>query len=849
MARRGARSLEVARRVAAALFWVALGTLSILALVPTALPHVLPWLAQRHGVDLAVGRASYTLPGPDLRLEGLRVSGPEGPLELRDLRVGVDFGALRRGDLRLSRVSLEGGRLTLERTAAGTRLRLTDTLTLPLTPVDELEVADLTIAYAPAALPPVRLGSGRLVRLASTGADQGWELEAEGTLGDGSFNLSAELRQGADALEAQGQVAFRRIDLTALRALTDPALPGLGQGSAGGDLQGRVAGERGGPWVVEAEGRLEVDGLDLRATGREASDVRGRWEGRGILELPAGAPAGVRVSGRLDLDRATLAWTPSGGVLAVRGARLEGQASGPDEAGAWALDGDAQAASVEVRDGPWAGLGLTDVSLWGLWHGGGGELSVGQLWAAQGELRPVGERVGQPLPADASVRLQALDVRGISWGDEGLTLDRLGTGPVSIGWTDGPDPARIEALAVTEIVVSPALSRAGTVELTGLSLPGPGGEAGLEAARLTTLGLQAARGEPPRLGEVRGNGVRLRLARGMDGRWRLPALPQGPEVAFTLDSALVGNGSELIITDRAVDPPIRVALDGVEARLSAWDPTHPGHFSVRAAHAGGGSLELAGELGRWPKASSGPVQARFSAVPLTLFAGYARTWLGTEPVAGRVDGQLDLRAPGGEAQGRLTLVLSAVELAAPDLASGRADPMLRALRLIAGPHGRSELVVTLEPGTALGAEVAGAVQAAATRACRGLGLDGTAVAHLLRAGSVALPSVHPRGDPPVLPAEETARLDRLAAGLRQCPALGVRLCPGEAQVLPGGEDSGAQGLGAEDARGPTGREALEAVRRQLLAGDGIGAARIATCAGYRADALAGPIELGLEFLP
>jgi hypothetical protein len=830
-------------RLASALVWTALALVSVLALVPAALPHVLPWLAQRYGVEVAIGRASYVLPGPDLRMESVRVGGADGPLELRDLRVGLDLAALGQGWVRLARLTLEGGRLVLEPGPQGPRLRLGPELTVTPAAIEDLELAELTVRYAEGDLPPLRLGSARLRRAPPGDAGPRWDLRAEGVIGAGTFQVGGELRETGDGLEGEGQVSLRRVDLAGLRPLAGPALAAVQAGSAGGELTGRVTRGPDGLWTVEAEGRLEVDDLALVGAALEVAGARGRWEGRGAVALSAGAASVTGSSGRLDLDRARLRLRAPGGqaALLVRGLRLEGQASGPQAAGSWSLDGDGQAGEVAVQDGPWAGLTLTDVSLWGLWQRDGGELSVGQLRVARAERAPGGGVPPGAAGPGASGRVEALAAEGLSWGEEGLTVDRLATGPGALVWDPEVGAIALAGLAATEVVATPAWSRVGGLDLTGLSVPGPGAERRLEVARLTALGLHASGGEPVRLGELRVSGARLALARDPDGGWHLPAPLGRGEAGFTLDSVIVGQDSQVRFADLAADPAVRVALDGLEARLSAWDRDHPGRFSVRATAGDGGSLELSGELGRWPSLAPGPLQARFFGVPLAVFGGYAADWLGADPVAGRLDGELELRTGAGPVQGRLRLGLTDAQLTPRASAAERAGPLLRALRLLEDGRGRSELVLALGALAPLGEQVPGALRAAAARTGVGLGLGEPELGRLLADGAVPLRALHPAGDPPSLPPAETAFVEALTVALRHRPGLLVRLCPAPAGAAPPAESPES---------GPGAAVPLGAVQALLVAAGGLDRERVLTCPGHGPDSVVGgAVDLGLSVRP
>ncbi|MCU0937325.1 MAG: DUF748 domain-containing protein [Gammaproteobacteria bacterium] len=264
MRRRRRRSLEIGRRVVGGLFWTVLLLLSAVLALPALLPYGLPWLAARHGIEVALERASYALPGPELRLQDVRVGAAPAGVEARDVRLGVDLRALLEGELRLSTLALEGARLALVPVAegepagptglAGYRPVLPPGVALP--PPQSIEARDLRLVFPDGRLPEVRLESLRLL----PGAAGQQDLEASGALAGGQFRVSGSLAP-ADPGGGELRVSLERLDLESLAAVLAEVLPGPLRGGLDGELSVRWAGA-GDPWTLE--GALDAVGLAPR---------------------------------------------------------------------------------------------------------------------------------------------------------------------------------------------------------------------------------------------------------------------------------------------------------------------------------------------------------------------------------------------------------------------------------------------------------------------------------------------------------------------------------------------------------------------------------------------------------
>jgi hypothetical protein len=822
----------VGRRLVSGVLWSALLVVSLLAALPSLLPYLLPRLAAGYGVELSLGRASYALPGPDLRLQQLRIGAEPRPLRLRDLRLGLDLRALIRGDLRLARASLEGGDVEVEARPDGAGYRLAVAPDLPIPPVDDLTVTGVTVRLAGRADAAVLFDTLRLGPPGGAAPAPGRAVEAEGQVAGAAFGTRGVLTLGPDGFEAEGDLSLRRLDLKLIGPLAGESRAGIEGGRLEAELSGRLALDAEGAWRLVAEGSVDAVGLGLRAAGLRLEAADGRWEGRGTVEGGAGRGMTLQVGGRLELDRGRLSIEEATAVqaLEVEGLTLDGQARGPEPGAGWALDGDGSLSRIEVRSGGWAGLAASGLSVWGLWRGSGGDLSLGQARIDRVALPPAltGHMPGVALTA------RDVEVLGLSAGADGLTVDRLVTGSVLAG--DGGD-ARSPSLAraeASEVVVTPALTRVGTLELVTLALPGARNGVGLGVGRLVLLGLRAAPGEALHLGEVRLTDARLGVTRDPEGGWQGPAVPGAGRVQVTLDALLVNPPGRVVLTDARADPPARVTLSAPEGRLSAWDRGHPGRFSVRGDTEGGGTFQVSGQLGAWPDPVPRALRVRFTGLPLTGLAGYLREGLGVLPAGGELDGLVEVQSDGGQWQGRATLAVQGLVLAGSPV-DGWSSPGLRALRLLADERGRSGF--TLVPGEGLDpvGRLPVTLAEAAAAAYRPIGLSEGEVRQLLAEGHVTLSVVRGAAGAGGLQASGSALLESLAAGLRSHPAVTVSLCPAPA---------------SGDAGDPAEGEAVLAAARSVLVGvGGLPPERVSRCPERPGPPGPPAVEVGLELTP
>ena len=143
------------------------------------------------------------------------------------------------------------------------------------------------------------------------------------------------------------------------------------------------------------ESTLDFVQVAADLAGSRVADATGRWEGKVRLARGDGGVTGVRVVGRLSLDRGAL--STSAGTFEAEGLLFDGRTGwemSAGEPGEWTLDGDGEVEHAAVREGPWAGVRARQTAFWGLWRGPGRELSVGQLRAARVDLPTVrGEAV------------------------------------------------------------------------------------------------------------------------------------------------------------------------------------------------------------------------------------------------------------------------------------------------------------------------------------------------------------------------------------------------------------------------------------------------------------------------
>ena len=481
MRRRRRRSLEVGRRVLGALFWTTVAVLSLVLALPALIPHVVPWVAARYGFDVAIERASYALPGPELRLQGLRVGAAGEALQARDVRVALDARALLAARLELPALAVEGARFTLvpvpqeQRSGSwqlfGLRPVLPAGLALPVPAA--LELRDVGLTFPDSAVPDLDLdflslapapAGNRL--LEATARTAGGEVRVEGSL------------TGPGAAGGELRLRLERVDLEALAGLLSPVLPGAREGRVGGDLKAGWSSAR---EPVTLEGALDFVQVAADLAGSRVADATGRWEGTVRLARGGAGVTGARVVGRLSLDRGAL--STSAGSFEAEGLLFEGRTGwemSAGELGEWTLDGDGEVEHAAVREGPWAGARARQAAFWGLWRGPGREPSLGQLRAARVDL-----------PA---ARGEAVRVQGLSFGEEGISLVELTAGPVAVPGPDDARPATAQSVEATEVVFTPSWSRAGMVMVTGLVAPGAQPDGGLEPS-----GADLAIGPPSRL--------------------------------------------------------------------------------------------------------------------------------------------------------------------------------------------------------------------------------------------------------------------------------------------------------------------------------------------------------------
>ncbi|MBP7712512.1 MAG: DUF748 domain-containing protein [Gammaproteobacteria bacterium] len=770
MRRRRRRSLEVGRRVLGALFWTTVAVLSLVLALPALIPHVVPWVAARYGFDVAIERASYALPGPELRLQGLRVGAAGQALQARDVRVALDARALLAARLELSALAVEGARFTLvpvpqeQRSGSwqlfGLRPVLPAGLALPVPAA--LELRDVGLTFPDSAVPDLDLdflslapapAGNRL--LEATARTAGGEVRVEGSL------------TGPGAAGGELRLRLERVDLEALAGLLSPVLPGAREGRVGGDLKAGWSSAR---EPVTLEGALDFVQVAADLAGSRVADATGRWEGTVRLARGGAGVTGARVVGRLSLDRGAL--STSAGSFEAEGLLFEGRTGwemSAGELGEWTLDGDGEVEHAAVREGPWAGARARQAAFWGLWRGPGREPSLGQLRAARVDL-----------PA---ARGEAVRVQGLSLGEEGISLGELTAGPVTVPGPDDARPATAQSVEATEVVFTPSWSRAGMVMVTGLVAPGPQPDGGLELAGAVLQGVRVGGGEGTHLAEVQLRGLALAGVRDEGGRWRWPALPLAAGEAPTVDGVLVAPGARVSWTDLTTDPPVRIALTDVEGRLGARDRTRPGRFSARASLAEA-RTEVSGELGTAGGGAAASLRATLSGVPLAVLSPYLREALGWDLSAGSVSAEVDARASSAGWGGRVRLGLSGAEVV-PARGSGAGTRWLaRGLLLLADGQGRAAADLTFGGGARLERALSDALAASVESAYRAAGLSRAQAVQLLREGAVPLARVEldAGGEPEGAGA---ARLESLAALLRAHPGAHLEVCgPGpEAEVV------------------------------------------------------------------
>lgn len=839
MRRRRRRSLEIGRRVLGGLFWAVLLLISAVLALPALIPYGLPWLAARQGVEVRVERASYALPGPELRLQGLRLGAPPRGVEARDVRLGIDGRALLEGDLRLSTLALEGARLTLEPVGdaggagpvrlAGYRPVLPPGLALP--PAEAIEARDVRLAFADGRLPEVYLEALRVV----PGAGGQRDLEASGALAGGQLRAEGALAP-PDLAGGELRVRLERLDLGSLGSLLAAALPGLGQGRVDGELVVRwsTADE-----PTSLEGRLEAVDLAADLGGVRVADASGRWEGTVRLERAGANRTGARLTGRLAADRGAVSLPL--GTLELEGLVFDGQTGWSVVRGQpvdWTLDGDGELTHAAVRDGPWAGTTWSQTAFWGLWRGPRQELSMGQLRAARVDLPPPrGTAPAGPVRPWA-VRAEGLQVRGLSLGDDGVSLDEIGAGPVTIRGSSASAPITAASLQGNEVVLAPGWARAGSVVVGGLAAPASRPDVGLEVAEAVLQAVRAGGGEGTHLGEVRLRGLALSVARDVNGDWRVPELPWPSGEPPTLDAVLVAPGARVDFTDLTTDPVARVALTDVEGRLSARDRHHPGRFASRASLAGA-RLELSGQLGAPGEPAPAAVRSTLSAAPLPTFTPYLRELLGWDFAGGTVTAEVDARATAAGWSGRARLALSRPQVV-PARGTGEGSAWLaRGLGLLVDGEGRAGLDLALGSDVPLSRSLPEAMATAIETVYGPLGLTRAQAGQLLREGAVALAGVpvDAQGQPGP---EAAARLDALAAVLRAHPKARVELCGPDV-----GAGAGAGTAASEvDVSAPAG--ATERVREALTRTGRVPPDRVETCsAAPPSERLLATPEVGL----
>ncbi|MCU0937324.1 MAG: DUF748 domain-containing protein [Gammaproteobacteria bacterium] len=499
----------------------------------------------------------------------------------------------------------------------------------------------------------------------------------------------------------------------------------------------------------------------------------------------------MRLTGRLTADRGSV--TGPVGTFEIEGLTFEGQTGWTvlrGRWGGWTLDGDGELTHAAVRDGPWAGATASQAAFWGLWRGPRRELSMGQLRAARVELPPPrgpgGGSPGRPWAAKA----EGLQLQGLSLGDDGLSLDQVGAGPVTVRPSSASEPVTAASAQGTDVVIAPGWARAGRVTVAGLTAPSARPDVGLEVAEATLLGVRAGGSEGTHLGEVRLRGLALAVSRDVNGDWRGPGLPWPAGDPPTLDAVLVAPGARVDLTDLTTDPVARLTLADVEGRLSARDRVHPGRFAVRGSLAGA-RLEASGQLGARGEPMPAAVRATLSGVPLATFSPYLREGFGWDFTGGSMSAEVDARTSTTGWGGRARLALSRPEVA-PARGTGQASAWLaRGMRLLVDGEGRTALDLVIGTDAPLAQSLPESVASALESIYGPLGVNRTRAGQLLREGAVALAGLplDAQGQPE---AGAIARVEALAAVLRAHPGVRVELCDPEAEPDAGAPPSDAE---------------------------------------------------------
>jgi hypothetical protein len=805
----------------------------VLLALPALLPSLLPHLAVRGGVELELGRASYAFPGPALRLQGLRVGPGPGVLVARDLRLEPDLPALLGGELRLSRLAVSGGRLALARDADGALVlsgagwRPGALLSLP---VDALDLQDVEVAL-PFDLPPLQVRS--LLAEVSTHADGATGLAGRVTLalGDSEAGLQgrAGLRDGA--VEGAGEVSLARFDLGRLAPLwpggsaVAPAgvLEGAGRLSLG---EGAAGGRR-----LTLDAALSFIGLARDAGATSFSDARGTWDGElGLALGPEGDPRGLQASGRLVLDGASVAGGAGAGRwrAVLEGAFVQGHGEVGAAASGPALDCDGEASRASVLEGPWAGVSLDGVAVWGARYGRSETLSIGQLRVGRLELPRAG-------------RVEGLVAAGVGVAAEGATVDRLTAGPVTLAFPASPAPLSIGAVEAAEAMLTERWGRLGTLDVQGVVLRGSGARPELALERASLAGPRYAAGEPLHLGEVRLSGLALEVVRDAAGSWRLPAAGLPVAAGVTLDALIVRDRSRIEVSDPTTDPPARMTVEDLQGRIAGRDGGRSGRFSLTGRVGDGGHVALGGELGRPGSPLPGPLRAEATGVPLSVLAPYLEAALGAGLGGGTLDARLAIAPPRGEIVGPMRLTLTRAEVP-PQSGGEPARLVARALALLEDARGTVSLEVPAPaPGRGAVEQALASLAAAVASAYRPLDVGEAEAATLLAQGVLALKVLRSaRGGAPV-DVETAAFLERLAAAVAPRPRTGVLVCRG--RPVAAGPALEVTGPAAEDAP-------VQAVADVLVRRLGLPSTRVVGC---RPDAGAGegdrPVVVGLVALP
>jgi|GEM_PF-3732833 len=660
-------------------------------------------------------------------------------------------------------------------------------------------------------------------------------LAAERLAHRGDLSVASDGAVALDGAVQAEKLALRRADLAFDAAALSAEAFGVRRAATGAvALRTRIAALA--PSVVAGQTKIAAAKLDL---ARLEANVSAAGDAALSLALAAAAleiaAAGTAVS---------LGTFAADGALSLAGdlARFEGSAN---LGTAKLLSAEATAAfaranfrGVAVREG--ASL-RSDGSL--ALERAEADLKAAKLAAKLGTLRHEGAAILAPTPALSG---------------------RLTGSEVAIDAADGRQLAAIGSFEASGLAADTGGTRAPHVDLGNLRVlrrvrAGAGQPAfpwRIEAPRATLRDLKIDGTSAVAVGDARIERPTLRLTRVKGGWLSLdtsePAadatlVPAGAPAAlrFAVGRLALANGSA-VFEDRALEAPVRVALDRIEFAASDIDnarPERPVAFSLDARVGRFGSAKAFGTAFAFAPKLSFDLELQASAIDLPPLSAYVDAALGVDLRTGTGDVSLKLAARDAVLGGTTSWRFANLRLDERDpMPDGPAKyPVATALSLLADSNGdiRLEIPVSgplddpqFDTADAVRQAVGGALESALSATLTVLfpigAIFSSAADAEKRGTSIALPALEFERGQSALGAAANRQLAALARLLEARPAARLEAC---GFAVPGDIDKGSESDLVELAQARAG-----AVKQRLVDADRVAAARIFECRATVDDA-------------